>query len=96
MQCPKCKNNGSRVVDSRPADDGRSIRRRRECEELWAKNKYYVLSKSHKAYLDIREYLKEKEVDISNYSEEDFEKLSQTIQTGLMKVAITLQGELLG
>ena len=37
---------------------------KKECEELWAKNKYYVLSKSHKAYLDIREYLKEKEVDI--------------------------------
>ncbi|MFT4452429.1 YbgA family protein [Parvimonas sp. G1425] len=38
--------------------------KRKECEELWAKNKYYVLSKSHKTYLDIREYLKEKEVDI--------------------------------
>ena len=37
---------------------------KRECEELWAKNKYYVLSKSHKAYLEIRDYLKEKEVDI--------------------------------
>ena len=37
---------------------------KRECEELWAKNKYYVLSKSHKTYLEIREYLKEKEVDI--------------------------------
>ena len=37
---------------------------KRECEELWAKNKYYVLSKSLKAYLDIRQYLKEKEVDI--------------------------------
>ena len=37
---------------------------RKECEELWAKNKYYVLSKSHKAYLEIRKYLKEKEVDI--------------------------------
>ena len=37
---------------------------KRECEELWAKNKYYVLSKSHKVYLEIREYLKEKEVDI--------------------------------
>ena len=37
---------------------------KKECEELWAKNKYYVLSKSHKAYLDIREYLKAKEVDI--------------------------------
>ena len=36
---------------------------RRECEDLWAKNKYYVLSKSHKVYLEIREYLKEKEVD---------------------------------
>lgn len=32
MQCPRCQNNGSRVVDSRPADDGRAIRRRRECE----------------------------------------------------------------
>ena len=38
---------------------------KKECEELWAKNKYYVLSKSHKAYLDIREYLKAKEVDIA-------------------------------
>ena len=37
---------------------------KKECEMLWAKNKYYVLSKSHKAYLEIREYLKAKEVDI--------------------------------
>ena len=37
---------------------------RKECEVLWAKNKYYALSKSHKVYLEIREYLKEKEVDI--------------------------------
>ena len=38
---------------------------KKECEKLWAKYKYYVLSKSHKAYLDIREYLKENEVDIA-------------------------------
>lgn len=37
---------------------------RRECEELWAKNKYFVLSKSHKAYLKIREYLKGTELDV--------------------------------
>ena len=37
---------------------------RRECEELWAKNKYYVLSKSQKAYLEIREDLKEKKLDV--------------------------------
>ena len=33
MQCPKCHYHGSRVVDSRPADDGKAIRRRRECEQ---------------------------------------------------------------
>ena len=32
MKCPHCHKNGSRVVDSRPADDGHAIRRRRECE----------------------------------------------------------------
>ena len=37
---------------------------RRECEELWAKNKYYVLSKSHKVYLEIREYFREKEPNV--------------------------------
>ncbi|MGY3724032.1 transcriptional repressor NrdR [Granulicatella balaenopterae] len=33
MLCPRCKHNGSKVIDSRPADEGRAIRRRRECEE---------------------------------------------------------------
>lgn len=32
MKCPRCAHNGSRVVDSRPSDDGATIRRRRECE----------------------------------------------------------------
>ena len=32
MKCPSCQHNGTRVVDSRPADEVRSIRRRRECE----------------------------------------------------------------
>ena len=31
MKCPYCGYNESRVVDSRPADEGNSIRRRREC-----------------------------------------------------------------
>ena len=38
---------------------------RRECEELWAKNKYFVLSKSHKTHLEIRGYLKGTELDVS-------------------------------
>ena len=45
------------------------MNKKKECEELWAKNKYYVLSKSHKVYLEIREYLKEKEVDILSLHE---------------------------
>ncbi|WP_377888213.1 transcriptional regulator NrdR [Alkalihalobacillus sp. R86527] len=32
MRCPNCNNNGTRVLDSRPVHEGRSIRRRRECE----------------------------------------------------------------
>ena len=31
MKCPACGNLESKVVDSRPSDDGSSIRRRREC-----------------------------------------------------------------
>ncbi len=33
MKCPYCTNLESKVVDSRPADEGSSIRRRRECLE---------------------------------------------------------------
>ncbi|MFB6467731.1 transcriptional regulator NrdR [Cytobacillus sp. Hz8] len=33
MKCPSCQNNNTRVLDSRPVDEGRSIRRRRECEK---------------------------------------------------------------
>ena len=33
MNCPFCRHDDSRVVDSRPADDGALIRRRRECLE---------------------------------------------------------------
>lgn len=33
MYCPFCRNPDSRVVDSRMADDGSAIRRRRQCPE---------------------------------------------------------------
>jgi transcriptional repressor NrdR len=32
MRCPECNADDSRVIDSRPADDGAAIRRRRLCE----------------------------------------------------------------
>lgn len=33
MRCPKCGYNKSSVVDSRQAEEGTTIRRRRECEK---------------------------------------------------------------
>lgn len=33
MKCPFCNQDNTRVVDSRPADDNNSIRRRRLCDE---------------------------------------------------------------
>lgn len=31
MKCPKCQHNASKVIDSRPIDEGKVIRRRRSC-----------------------------------------------------------------
>ena len=33
MRCPYCENEDSKVIDSRHTEDGRAIRRRRECEK---------------------------------------------------------------
>lgn len=33
MKCPYCNNTDTRVIDSRPAEDGATIRRRRSCDE---------------------------------------------------------------
>ncbi len=37
MRCPFCHNNDSQVKDSRPAEDGTAIRRRRQCPSCGAR-----------------------------------------------------------
>lgn len=37
MRCPKCRNYDTKVIDSRITEDGKSIRRRRECEKCEAR-----------------------------------------------------------
>lgn len=37
MRCPSCNKSNSKVVDSRPSEDGSSIRRRRECLDCGAR-----------------------------------------------------------
>lgn len=33
MRCPNCQNEDTKVLDSRPVEEGSAIRRRRECEK---------------------------------------------------------------
>jgi transcriptional repressor NrdR len=33
MRCPNCQNEDTKVLDSRPTEEGSAIRRRRECEK---------------------------------------------------------------
>ena len=37
MKCPKCRNLDTRVIDSRTTEDGKAIRRRRDCEKCGAR-----------------------------------------------------------
>ena len=37
IKCPKCRNLDTRVIDSRTTEDGKAIRRRRECEKCGAR-----------------------------------------------------------
>ena len=39
------------------------------CQQLWARNKYLVLSHSSNIYNDIRQYLKNEEVEVSMVQE---------------------------
>ncbi len=41
MLCPFCKHEETRVVDSRDTNDGKAIRRRRECEKCGARFSTY-------------------------------------------------------
>lgn len=40
-----------------------------QCQKLWARNKYLVLSHSSKIYLEVRTYLKQEEVSKNKVSE---------------------------
>jgi len=43
LRCPYCDDENTRVIDSRPIDDGKSIRRRRQCDSC--KKRYTTYEK---------------------------------------------------
>ena len=45
------------------------INQKSQCQQLWAKNKYLVLSHSSNIYNEIRQYLKNEEVEVSHVQE---------------------------
>ncbi len=66
MRCPFCEHGNTRVLDTRPVDEGRSIKRRRECEscnhrfttfEMVEEDPLYVIKKDGSRELFSREKL---------------------------------------
>ena len=45
------------------------INQKSQCQQLWARNKYLVLSHSSNIYNEIRQYLKNEEVEVSKVQE---------------------------
>ncbi|HEX8194433.1 MAG TPA: transcriptional regulator NrdR [Allosphingosinicella sp.] len=79
MRCPFCSHENSQVKDSRPTEDGASIRRRRQCEDCGARFTTFE-----------RVQLRELTVAKSGGRREPFErgKLERSIATACRKRAV--------
>ena len=51
MKCPYCGKTDTRVIDSRPAEDNNSIRRRRVCDECGKRFTTYEKIEQMKTYI---------------------------------------------
>jgi len=76
MHCPFCKAEDTRVVDSRMAEDGAQVRRRRECEKCGSR-----FTTFEKAHLDMPQILKRD----GNPEPFDEEKLHKGLERALYK-----------
>ena len=61
MKCPFCSSENTRVIDSRPADDNNSIRRRRLCDDCGKRFTTY----------EINQLVDEVETEIFNREEKE-------------------------
>ena len=54
MKCPYCGNPDTRVIDSRPAEDNSSIRRRRSCDECGKRfTTYAIRGEDHSGIISV-------------------------------------------
>ncbi|PIQ67641.1 transcriptional regulator NrdR [Candidatus Uhrbacteria bacterium CG_4_10_14_0_2_um_filter_41_7] len=99
MFCPVCNHQSTRVVDSRLAPDGMSVRRRRECEKPRCGYRFSTMEESEVLDVSIvkrdgnrQGYLRDKLVgglkralQKRPYTEMDFHKLVQNIERDIQK-----------
>ena len=99
MYCPNCQNEDTKVLDSRPVEDGTAIRRRRECEKCGFRFSTYeemeildltVLKKDGGKQLYSREKLERgihKAFEKREHNDETLRKLISGIERDIQKKA---------
>lgn len=99
MRCPICNNKSTRVVDSRLAQDGMSVRRRRECERKRCGYRFStseeielldtsIVKRDGKRQAYVREKLVsglKKALEKRPYTEKQFKSLVQKIEKEIQK-----------
>ena len=91
MKCPFCANLESKVVDSRPADEGASIRRRRECLSCGKRFTTYEIRACEKRPVPMETLVKiadtvEQELQNSLERETSTEKIGELVMEHLRDV----------
>ena len=88
MKCPYCGYRESRVVDSRPADEGSSIRRRREC--LACEKRTVPLARLEQMTDEIEQTLQnslEREITTDMVGEQVMDKLREVDEVAYVRFA---------
>ena len=81
MKCPFCSHENTRVIDSRPADDNNSIRRRRVCDECGKRFTTYEVIEKPTLMVDKRD---------GSFEPFDREKLIKGIQSAIKKRPVSV------
>jgi len=99
MKCPNCQNPDTKVLDSRPVDEGNAIRRRRECEKCAFRFSTYeeieildltVVKKDERRELYSREKLERgirRAFEKREHTDQTLRKLISTIEQDIQKKA---------
>jgi transcriptional repressor NrdR len=99
MRCPSCQNEDTKVLDSRPVEEGSAIRRRRECEKCGFRFSTYeeieildlsVLKKNGKKELYSREKLErgiKRAFEKRPHTDDTLRKLISGIETDVQRKA---------